>query len=66
MKLSPCLCSFRYWLSRPESGSEPDDWKLNDPLGEDCGHIDINEETKMSWMDASCKTLYQWICEKTV
>lgn len=61
-----CVCFFRYWLTRPESGSEPDDWKHNDPLGEDCGHIDTGEETKASWMDASCKTLYQWICEKSI
>lgn len=66
LKASRYFCSFRYWLSRPESGAEPDDWKRDDPLGEDCGHIDTTEETEMSWMDASCKKLYGWICEKSV
>ncbi|XP_034426934.1 asialoglycoprotein receptor 1-like [Hippoglossus hippoglossus] len=54
----------QYWLSRPGVGAEPDDWKLDDPLGEDCGHIDTSEDALKSWMDASCKIAYRWICEK--
>ncbi|XP_076616950.1 uncharacterized protein LOC143339540 [Chaetodon auriga] len=56
----------QYWLSRPGTGAEPDDWKLDDPLGEDCGHIDSSETALQSWLDGSCKTPYRWICEKTV
>nr|XP_046232127.1 C-type lectin domain family 4 member M-like [Scatophagus argus]XP_046232128.1 C-type lectin domain family 4 member M-like [Scatophagus argus] len=56
----------QFWLSRPGMGTEPDDWKLDDPLGEDCGHIDTSENTLESWMDGSCKIPYRWICEKNV
>ncbi|XP_053197879.1 C-type lectin domain family 10 member A-like [Scomber japonicus] len=56
----------QYWLSRPGMESEPDDWKLDDPLGEDCGHIDTTENALKSWMDGSCKIPYRWICEKNV
>ncbi|KAM6963927.1 C-type lectin domain family 4 member E-like [Tautogolabrus adspersus] len=56
----------QYWLSRPGIGTEPDDWKQDDPLGEDCGHIDTSENTLTSWMDGSCKNPYGWICEKDV
>ncbi|XP_039991833.1 C-type lectin domain family 10 member A-like [Xiphias gladius] len=55
-----------YWLSRPGMGAEPDDWKLDDPLGEDCGHIDTSENALKSWMDGSCEKPYRWICEKDV
>ncbi|KAL3051878.1 hypothetical protein OYC64_001993 [Pagothenia borchgrevinki] len=54
----------QYWLSREGLEAEPDDWKLEDPLGEDCGHMDNTEDKLHSWMDGSCKTPYRWICEK--
>ncbi|GAA6229182.1 CD209 antigen-like protein A [Lates japonicus] len=56
----------QYWLNRPGMGTEPDDWKVEDPVGEDCGHIDTSENTLVSWMDGSCKIPYRWICEKNV
>ncbi|XP_036938240.1 asialoglycoprotein receptor 1-like isoform X2 [Acanthopagrus latus] len=56
----------QFWLSRPGVGTEPDDWKLDDPLGEDCGHMDTSEDPLQSWMDGSCKTPYRWICEKNL
>ncbi|KAK5851269.1 hypothetical protein PBY51_002074 [Eleginops maclovinus] len=56
----------QYWLSREGLQTEPDDWKKDDPLGEDCGHMDISEDKLQSWMDGSCKTPYRWICEKNV
>ncbi|XP_034083425.1 CD209 antigen-like isoform X2 [Gymnodraco acuticeps] len=56
----------QYWLSREGLETEPDDWKLEDPLGENCGHMDISEDKLHSWMDGSCKTPYRWICEKNV
>lgn len=58
------VSSCRYWLNRPGVGTEPDDWKLDDPQGEDCGHIDTTEKALKSWMDGSCKIAYRWICEK--
>ncbi|XP_029312362.1 CD209 antigen-like protein A [Cottoperca gobio] len=63
---SPVTSDVQYWLSRPGLGTEPDNWKQDNPLGEDCGHIDISENTFMSWMDGSCKTPYRWICEKNI
>ncbi|XP_034563426.1 C-type lectin domain family 10 member A-like [Notolabrus celidotus] len=56
----------QFWLSRPGVGTEPDDWKQDDPSGEDCGHIDTTEDTHTSWMDGSCRIPYRWICEKSV
>ncbi|XP_023274610.1 asialoglycoprotein receptor 1-like [Seriola lalandi dorsalis] len=56
----------QYWLSRPGMATEPDDWKLDDPLGEDCGHVDTSENALKSWMDGSCKKPYRWICEKNI
>ena len=58
----PC----RLWLNRAGTGSEPDDWSSENPQGEDCGHIDNNEEDLSSWMDGSCDYNYRWICEKSV
>ncbi|XP_076007663.1 uncharacterized protein LOC143001775 [Genypterus blacodes] len=55
----------QFWLSRPGMGTEPDDWKQDDPQGEDCGHIETSEAAPLlSWMDASCNLAYRWICEK--
>ncbi|KAG7219809.1 hypothetical protein INR49_005831 [Caranx melampygus] len=56
----------QFWLSRPGMVNEPDDWKLDDPLGEDCGHLDTSEDALMSWMDSSCKKPYRWICKKNL
>ncbi|XP_071318296.1 CD209 antigen-like protein B [Trachinotus anak] len=63
---SEVISDVQYWLSRPGMATEPDDWKLDDPLGEDCGHIDTSENVLESWMDGSCKIPYRWICEKNV
>ncbi|XP_049419305.1 CD209 antigen-like [Epinephelus fuscoguttatus] len=63
---SPVSSDLQFWLNRPGLGTEPDDWKLDDPLGEDCGHIDTSENTLESWMDGSCNKPYRWICENNV
>ncbi|XP_039645018.1 C-type lectin domain family 4 member E-like [Perca fluviatilis] len=63
---SPLNSDLQFWLSRAGLGMEPDDWKVDDPLGEDCAHIDTSENALKSWMDGSCKTAYRWICEKNV
>ncbi|XP_068161960.1 CD209 antigen-like protein B isoform X2 [Antennarius striatus] len=55
----------QFWLTRPGEEAEPDDWKLNNSVGEDCGHIDTSEALLMSWMDGACTISYRWICEKT-
>ncbi|XP_031699610.1 C-type lectin domain family 4 member E-like [Anarrhichthys ocellatus] len=63
---SPLTSDVQYWLSRPGLGTEPDNWKLDNPLGEDCGHMDASENALKSWMDGSCEIPYRWICEKNV
>ncbi|XP_062416239.1 asialoglycoprotein receptor 1-like [Pungitius pungitius] len=60
------LSEVQFWLSRPGLGPEPDDWKLDDPRGEDCGLLDASEQALGSWMDGSCEESYRWICEKNV
>uniref|UniRef100_A0A3B4YA89 Asialoglycoprotein receptor 1-like n=1 Tax=Seriola lalandi dorsalis TaxID=1841481 RepID=A0A3B4YA89_SERLL len=54
------------WVDGSKVNSDPDDWKLDDPLGEDCGHVDTSENALKSWMDGSCKKPYRWICEKNI
>ncbi|XP_026206459.1 C-type lectin domain family 4 member M-like [Anabas testudineus] len=63
---SKVTSDLQFWLSRAGTGTEPDDWKLDDPLGEDCGHIDMSEHALKSWMDGSCEMPYRWICEKNI
>uniref|UniRef100_UPI001A981CD1 asialoglycoprotein receptor 1-like n=1 Tax=Gasterosteus aculeatus aculeatus TaxID=481459 RepID=UPI001A981CD1 len=63
---SRVLSDVQFWLSRPGLGPEPDDWKLDDPRGEDCGLLDASEQALGSWMDGSCEESYRWICEKNV
>ncbi|XP_078146874.1 uncharacterized protein LOC144542971 [Centroberyx gerrardi] len=63
---SPVTSDQQYWLSGAGRATEPDDWKLDNPLGEDCGHIDSSESELTSWMDGSCDVPYRWICEKNV
>ncbi|XP_056152680.1 CD209 antigen-like [Lampris incognitus] len=62
---SPVTSELGFWLNRPGKGTEPDDWKLDNPKGEDCGHIDTSEREHSSWMDGSCDVSYRWICEKS-
>ncbi|CAL8302001.1 unnamed protein product [Lota lota] len=63
---SPLSSDLQFWLKRPGTGTEPDDWRAENPQGEDCGHVDNNEEDLSSWMDGSCDLNYRWICEKRV
>ncbi|XP_072312983.1 uncharacterized protein [Eucyclogobius newberryi] len=56
----------QYWLARPGVGTEPDDWRSEDPEGEDCGHMDTSEDVLQAWMDGSCKIAYRWICEMNI
>ncbi|XP_047665779.1 C-type lectin domain family 6 member A-like [Tachysurus fulvidraco] len=53
-----------FWSRAPEGPNEPDNWKAEDPSGENCaslGDANINIHT---WFDASCSTIKKCICEK--
>ncbi|KAI5621703.1 immune-related, lectin-like receptor 1, partial [Silurus asotus] len=54
----------RYWFSAPEGPNEPDNWKIQDPSGENCGSLGGETGATNNWFDASCLTLKKFICEK--
>ena len=51
----------RFWLKRSNGLDEPDNWKVQDTSGENCGLV-----SKMGdWRDNSCKNLWKFVCETT-
>ncbi|XP_053087449.1 C-type lectin domain family 6 member A-like [Pangasianodon hypophthalmus] len=53
-----------FWFSAPEGPHEPDNWKNEDPSGENCAALgDANGNTH-KWFDASCRKIKRCICEK--
>ncbi|XP_047665774.1 C-type lectin domain family 6 member A-like [Tachysurus fulvidraco] len=56
--------SVTFWYSAPGRPDEPDNWKEEDPSGENCaalGHV--NGDTD-KWFDAHCGAIKKCICEK--
>ncbi|XP_067267667.1 CD209 antigen-like protein E [Chanodichthys erythropterus] len=54
----------QFWTKRHFGNSEPDNWRHEDPSGENCaslGNIDGNLKT---WFDNSCNKKKKFICEK--
>ncbi|KAI5621701.1 immune-related, lectin-like receptor 1, partial [Silurus asotus] len=51
-----------FWFSAPEGPNEPDNWKMVDPSGENCGALGNVAYTNY-WFDASCSELKKFICE---
>ncbi|XP_051729688.1 CD209 antigen-like protein E isoform X2 [Ctenopharyngodon idella] len=45
--------------------SEPDNWRVQDPSGENCASLGDGNGNFQSWFDASCKKKKLFICEKT-
>ncbi|XP_056088731.1 C-type lectin domain family 4 member F-like isoform X1 [Rhinichthys klamathensis goyatoka] len=43
---------------------EPDNWRVQDPSGENCASLGDGNGNFQSWFDASCKTVKKFICEK--
>ncbi|KAK3521090.1 hypothetical protein QTP86_034715 [Hemibagrus guttatus] len=54
----------RFWYRSPQEISEPDNWKEEDPAGENCAALGHEEGFTNKWFDASCRKLKQFICEK--
>uniref|UniRef100_A0A672KFA0 C-type lectin domain-containing protein n=1 Tax=Sinocyclocheilus grahami TaxID=75366 RepID=A0A672KFA0_SINGR len=52
----------QFWFS--EGPTEPDNWKKQDPSGEDCASLGDSNGNFQSWFDASCKKKKKFICEK--
>ncbi|XP_065141271.1 C-type lectin domain family 4 member D-like [Paramisgurnus dabryanus] len=54
----------KFWHMRTFGRSEPDNWKVKDPSGENCASLgDINGDVD-TWYDSSCKEQKRFICEK--
>uniref|UniRef100_A0A672KN67 Si:ch211-133n4.12 n=1 Tax=Sinocyclocheilus grahami TaxID=75366 RepID=A0A672KN67_SINGR len=52
----------QFWFS--EGQREPDNWKNQDPSGENCASLGDENGNFQSWFDASCKKQKKFICEK--
>ncbi|XP_053540204.1 C-type lectin domain family 6 member A isoform X2 [Ictalurus punctatus] len=54
----------KFWYSAPEGPNEPDNWKMEDPSGENCAALGDANGNIHKWFDASCKKIKKCICEK--
>uniref|UniRef100_A0A8C1MKQ8 C-type lectin domain-containing protein n=1 Tax=Cyprinus carpio TaxID=7962 RepID=A0A8C1MKQ8_CYPCA len=52
----------QFWFR--EGPREPDNWKNQDPSGENCASLGDENGNFQSWFDASCKKQKKFICEK--
>nr|XP_055075381.1 C-type lectin domain family 4 member F-like [Misgurnus anguillicaudatus] len=53
-----------FWHKRTSEKSEPDNWKVEDPSGENCASLGYRGGYLHNWFDNSCKELKRFICEK--
>ncbi|MGH0120300.1 UNVERIFIED_CONTAM: hypothetical protein FKN15_060708 [Acipenser sinensis] len=54
----------KFWATRThDNGKEPDNYKGEDPSGEDCAQLQPKRNSKETWFDSSCKKQYKRICE---
>nr|XP_055075151.1 C-type lectin domain family 4 member F-like [Misgurnus anguillicaudatus] len=53
-----------FWHKRTSEKSEPDNWKVEDPSGENCASLGLHSSHLHNWFDNSCKRLKRFICEK--
>ncbi|KAK1163345.1 CD209 antigen-like protein C isoform X1 [Acipenser oxyrinchus oxyrinchus] len=53
----------KFWATRSDGGKEPDDYKGEDPSGEDCAQLEPKSNSQKTWFDASCTKQYERICE---
>ncbi|XP_067267059.1 CD209 antigen-like protein E [Chanodichthys erythropterus] len=52
----------QFWFN--ERPRQPDNWRVQDPSGENCASLGDHYGNFQSWFDASCKTEKKYICEK--
>ncbi|XP_027027343.2 C-type lectin domain family 6 member A-like [Tachysurus fulvidraco] len=53
-----------FWYSAPGRPDEPDNWKEEDPSGENCAALGHNYGDTDKWFDAHCGAIKKCICEK--
>ncbi|XP_043994217.1 CD209 antigen-like protein E [Gambusia affinis] len=56
---SPLDESLRFWCQ-----NQPDDWKQENPAGEDCVRMGEKGGTRTCWLDKTCNASHNCICEK--
>ncbi|XP_072530555.1 uncharacterized protein [Salminus brasiliensis] len=49
-----------FWYKRSGQPNEPDNWKNEDPSGENCAELHSSD----TWFDASCHKLKKYVCVK--
>ncbi|CAM4639081.1 unnamed protein product [Leuciscus chuanchicus] len=54
----------QFWHRRQYGPREPDNWKQEDPSGENCASLGNWEGYFNKWFDQSCKEQKKFICEK--
>ncbi|XP_051519438.1 CD209 antigen-like protein E isoform X1 [Myxocyprinus asiaticus] len=54
----------QFWFSVGQR--EPDNWKEEDPLGENCASLGDHLGNYNTWFDASCKKHKRYICERNI
>ncbi|KAM9434928.1 C-type lectin domain family 6 member A-like [Clarias gariepinus] len=54
----------KFWYISPKGLNEPDNWKKEDPSGENCAALGHENGSFHKWFDASCRKLKLFICEK--
>ncbi|KAL1255145.1 hypothetical protein QQF64_013206 [Cirrhinus molitorella] len=52
----------QFWFM--DSPRQPDNWRNQDPSGENCASLGDENGNFQSWFDASCKKTRKFICEK--
>ncbi|XP_076863865.1 CD209 antigen-like protein C [Brachyhypopomus gauderio] len=52
-----------FWYMRPNVPGEPDNWKFEDPSGENCASLGNEGGNTSRWFDSSCRKLKKFICE---
>ncbi|KAI4896068.1 hypothetical protein NFI96_034419, partial [Prochilodus magdalenae] len=53
-----------FWYKHGNGQAEPDNWKQQDPSGENCASLGMDSGFMDKWFDASCSKLRKYICEK--
>ncbi|XP_062841326.1 perlucin-like protein [Trichomycterus rosablanca] len=56
----------KFWYKRTDHVSEPDNWREEDPSGENCACMGHLFGAVGDWFDVTCRRKQKYICEKQV